>query len=72
MILTMLLHIDEIHISLPFFDLPPFLNRNRARNLKLITSGRLGITTLGFIEIDDVPDGIEILADHRFSERWEG
>jgi hypothetical protein len=34
-----------------------------------MTSDRLGVTGLGFIEIDDVPDGIEILADHRFSEQ---
>ena len=51
------------------FDLLPFLTRNRARNLKFVATARLGITTLGFIEIDDVPNGIEILADDRFSEQ---
>jgi len=51
------------------FDLLPFLTRNRARILKFVATARLGITTLGFIEIDDVPNGIEILADDRFSEQ---
>ena len=51
------------------FDLLPFLTRNRARNLKFGATDRLGVTSLGFIEIDDVPNGIEILADHRFNEQ---
>ena len=45
------------------FDLPTFLTRNRARNLKFVAADRLDVTTLGFVEIDDVPNGIEILED---------
>ena len=39
------------------------------RNLKFGATDCLGVTSLSFIEIDDVPNGIEILADHGFSEQ---
>ena len=51
------------------FDLLPFLTRNRVIDLEFGATDCLAVATLGLIEIDDVPNGIEILADHRFRER---
>lgn len=65
--LQMLLDNDEIHISL-LLD-----SHNRyaccARKLELMGASSLGIASLSFFEIDDLPNGFEILRVHHSVNR---
>ena len=56
--LQMLLNINEIHFS-----------HHAQEGSKLMAANSLGIATLSFFEIDDLPDGFEVLRDHQISEK---
>jgi len=59
---------DQQNIHLPTtFDLLRSLlaNEHESESLKFVATDCLGVTTLGFVEIDDIPNGVEILAVDR-------
>jgi len=58
-ILQMLLDIDEIHIS-RLLDSPTVTHAS----LKLIAANSLIVASLSFIEIDDIPNSIEVVGLH--------
>jgi hypothetical protein len=62
--LQMLLDIDEIHIS------PTFVFSQSQERLKLM-SVSCRVATLRFIEVDDIPNGVEVLRSPLFSEHIE-
>jgi len=57
-------HRQNIHLPTTFDLIRPLLAAEH-ESLQFVATDCLRVTTLGFVEIDDIPNGIEILAIDR-------